>query len=237
MRTQVGIVGAGPAGLMLAHLLRLEGIESVILEARTRQYVEERIRAGVIEHWARNLLIDTGVGSRMQREGLVHHGIELRFDGAGHRIDFADLAGGQGVTVYSQHEVVKDLIAARLEAGGDLRFEVKDVSVHGLDGARPTIRFRQDGKTEELICDVIAGCDGFHGVCRPSIPDGVLSVFERVYPFAWLGILARTPPVSEELIYAHHERGFALFSMRTPQIRSEERRVGKECRSRWSPYH
>jgi p-hydroxybenzoate 3-monooxygenase len=218
MRTQVGIVGAGPAGLLLSHLLHLEGIESVILEDRGRTYVEERIRAGVLEQGTADLLVETGVGERMQREGLVHHGIELRFKGQGHRIDFADLTGGKGVTVYGQHEVVKDLIAARLAAGGEILFGVKDVSVHDVDGSRPAIRFRQDGAAKELTCDVIAGCDGFHGICRPSIPDGVLAVFERTYPFAWLGILARAPPVSEELIYAHHERGFALFSMRTPEI-------------------
>jgi p-hydroxybenzoate 3-monooxygenase len=218
MRTQVGIVGAGPAGLLLSHLLHLEGIASVMLEDRSRAYVEGRIRAGVLEQGTVDLLIETGVGARMQREGLVHHGIELRFGGKGHRIDFADLANGQGVTVYAQHEVVKDLIAARLAAGGEILFEVKDVSVHDLDGSSPTIRFRQGDEARELMCDVIAGCDGFHGICRPSIPAGVLTVFERVYPFAWLGILARTPPVSEELIYAHHERGFALFSMRTPQV-------------------
>jgi p-hydroxybenzoate 3-monooxygenase len=218
MRTQVGIIGAGPAGLLLSHLLHLEGIASVVLEDRSRAYVEGRIRAGVLEQGTVDLLMETGVGERMQREGLVHHGIELRFNGQGHRIDFADLAGGQGVTVYAQHEVVKDLIAARLAAGGEILFEVEDVSVHDLDRSTPTIRFRQDDKAQELTCDVIAGCDGFHGVCRPSIPDGVLTFYERTYPFAWLGILARTPPVSEELIYAHHERGFALFSMRTPQV-------------------
>ena len=218
MRTQVGIVGAGPAGLLLSHLLHLEGIESVVLEDRSRAYVEGRIRAGVLEQGTVDLLIETGVGERMRREGLVHHGIELRFNGKGHRIDFADLAGGQGVTVYAQHEVVKDLIAARVAAGGEILFDVKDVSVHGLEGSTPTIRFRQDGNAQELTCDVIAGCDGFHGICRPAIPDGVLTFYERTYPFAWLGILARTPPVSEELIYAHHERGFALFSMRTPQV-------------------
>jgi p-hydroxybenzoate 3-monooxygenase len=218
MRTQVGIVGAGPAGLLLSHLLHLEGIESIVLEDRSRAYVEGRIRAGVLEQGTADLLVETGVGERMRREGLVHHGIELRFNGKGHRINFADLAGGQGVTVYAQHEVVKDLIAARLAAGGEILFEVKDVRVHGLEGSTPTIRFRHDGNAKELTCDVIAGCDGFHGVCRPSIPDGVLTFYERTYPFAWLGILARTPPVSEELIYAHHERGFALFSMRTPQV-------------------
>jgi p-hydroxybenzoate 3-monooxygenase len=218
MRTQVGIVGAGPAGLLLSHLLHLDGIESVILEDRTRTYVEERIRAGVLEQGTADLLVETGVGERMKREGLVHHGIELRFNGRGHRIDFADLADGKGVTVYGQHEVVKDLIAARLAAGGEIRFGVKDVSVHSLDGARPTIRYRQDTEAKELACDVIAGCDGFHGICRPSVPDGVLTFYERTYPFAWLGILAQAPPVSEELIYAHHERGFALFSMRSPEI-------------------
>jgi p-hydroxybenzoate 3-monooxygenase len=218
MRTQVGIVGAGPAGLLLSHLLHLEGIESIVLEDRSRAYVEGRIRAGVLEQGTVDLLMETGVGERMQREGLVHHGIELRFNGQGHRIDFADLAGGQGVTVYAQHEVVKDLIAARLAAGGEILFDVKDVSVHDLDGSMPTIRFRQNDKVQELTCDIIAGCDGFHGICRPSIPAGVLTFYERTYPFAWLGILARTPPVSEELIYAHHERGFALFSMRTPQV-------------------
>jgi p-hydroxybenzoate 3-monooxygenase len=203
---------------MLAHLLHLEGIESVILEARTRAYVEERIRAGVIEHWARNLLIDTGVGERMEREGLVHHGIELRFKSAGHRIDFADLAEGRGVTVYGQHEVVKDLIAARLAAGGPIFFEAKAESLHGLDGDAPSIRYRHDGETRELACAVVAGCDGFHGICRPAIPDGILSFFERVYPFGWLGILAKAPPASEELIYSSHDRGFALLSMRSPEL-------------------
>src|SRR5687768_7332269 len=179
MRTQVGIVGAGPAGLLLSHLLHLDGIESVILEDRTRTYVEERIRAGVLEQGTADLLVETGVGERMKREGLVHHGIELRFNGRGHRIDFGDLADGKGVTVYGQHEVVKDLIAARLAAGGEIRFGVKDVSVHDLAGARPTIRYRQDTEAKELACDVIAGCDGFHGICRPSVPDGVLTFYER----------------------------------------------------------
>ena len=218
MRTQVGIVGAGPAGLMLAHLLHLEGIESVILEARTRRHVEERIRAGVIEQWARDLLIATGVGERMRREGLVHHGIELRFKGEGHRIDFADLAGGRGVTVYGQHEVVKDLVTARLAAGGEILFEAKAESVHDLDRDKPFIRYRFDGEMRELHCTVIAGCDGFHGICRPAIPEGVLSFFERVYPFGWLGILAQAPPASEELIYSSHDRGFALLSMRSTEL-------------------
>jgi len=218
MRTQVGIVGAGPAGLMLAHLLHLEGIESVIIEARTRRHVEERIRAGVIEQWARDLLIATGVGERMQREGLVHHGIELRFKGEGHRIDFADLAGGRGVTVYGQHEVVRDLVTARLATRGEILFEAKAESVHDLDRDKPFIRYRFDGEMRELHCAVIAGCDGFHGICRPTIPEGVLSFFERVYPFGWLGILAQAPPASEELIYSSHDRGFALLSMRSTEL-------------------
>jgi p-hydroxybenzoate 3-monooxygenase len=218
METQVGIVGAGPAGLMLAHLLQLRGIESVVLELRSRRYVEERIRAGVLEQWAADLLVETGVGERLKREGLVHHGIELRFKGKGHRIDFAALAGGKGVTVYGQHEVVKDLIAARLAAGGTIVFEAEDVSVHGFESDAPVIRYRKDGEPHELNCAVIGGCDGFHGVCRPSIPEGVLTTFERGYPFGWLGILARVPPASEELIYSSHDRGFALLSMRSPEI-------------------
>jgi p-hydroxybenzoate 3-monooxygenase len=218
MRTQVGIIGAGPAGLMLAHLLQLEGVESIILEARSREYVEERVRAGVIEQWMRELLIDTGVGERMAREGLIHHGIELRFNGAGHRIDFADLTGGRGVTVYGQQEVVRDLIAARLAAGSEILFEVEAESVHDLTSDAPSIRYRKDGEAQELHCAVIAGCDGFHGICRPTIPTSVLTEFERVYPFAWLGILAKAPPAAEELIYANHDRGFALLSMRSPEI-------------------
>ena len=218
MRTQVGIIGAGPAGLMLAHLLHLEGLESIILEAHSRRYVEERVRAGVIEQWVRELLIDTGVGGRMQREGLIHHGIELRFNGAGHRIDFADLTNGRGVTVYGQQEVVRDLIAARLAAGGEILFEAKAESIHDLTSDTPYIRYGKDGETRELHCAVIAGCDGFHGICRPAIPAGVLREFERVYPFGWLGILAKAPPASEELIYASHDRGFALLSMRSPEL-------------------
>ena len=218
MHTQVGIIGAGPAGLMLAHLLQLEGVESIILEARSREYVEERVRAGVIEQWVRELLIDTGVGERMVREGLIHHGIELRFNGAGHRIDFADLTGGRGVTVYGQQELVRDLIAARLAAGGEILFEAEADSVHDLASDAPSIRYSKDGEAQELHCAVIAGCDGFHGICRPTIPAGVLTEFERVYPFAWLGILAKAPPAAEELIYANHDRGFALLSMRSPEI-------------------
>lgn len=218
MRTQVGIVGAGPAGLMLTQLLHLRGIESVVLEARSRDYVEGRVRAGVLEQGTVDLLTESGVGERMQREGLIHHGIELRFGGRGHRIDLHTLTGGRAITVYGQQEVVKDLIKAKLEADGQLFFNAEDVSVHDPETDMPSLRFRKDGEEHQLMCDIIAGCDGFHGVCRPSIPDGVLSVYEREYPFAWLGILSDAPPSSKELIYANHERGFALHSMRSPKI-------------------
>ncbi len=222
-RTQIGIVGAGPAGLMLSHLLHLQGIESVVIENRSRHYVEERVRAGVLEQGTVDLLVETGVGDRLKREGMVHHGIELRFNGHGHRIDFQDLTGGKGITIYSQHEVVKDLTNARLAAGGQVLFEVEDVSVHDFDdstspGSKPKIRYRKDGQPCELTCDFIAGCDGFHGICRPSIPAGVLAEYERVYPFGWLGILAEAPPSSKELIYTYHDRGFALLSMRSEKI-------------------
>ena len=217
-RTQVGIVGAGPAGLMLSHLLHLAGIESVVLEARSRQYVEERVRAGLLEQGTVNLLVETGVGERLKRLGLTHHGIELRFGGRSHRIDLSGLTGGSTVTIYAQHEVIKDLIAARLAADGQIVFEGGDVSVHDFDGPTPKIRYRIDGNLNELSCDFIAGCDGFHGVCRPSIPAGVLTMYDRIYPFAWLGILAEARPSSDELIYAYHERGFALHSMRSPEI-------------------
>jgi p-hydroxybenzoate 3-monooxygenase len=218
MNTQVGIVGAGPAGLLLSHLLARQGIESVVLEARSRDYVEARVRAGVLEQTTVDLLDEAGVSDRLHREGLVHEGVELRFDGRGHRIDLSELTGGRTITVYGQQEVVKDLIAARLDADGELLFEVDDVSVQGLDGEHPSIRFSREGSEEELRCDVVAGCDGFHGVCRATIPEGVLSVYEREYPFAWLGILAEVAPSSEELIYCHHDRGFALHSMRSPQV-------------------
>jgi p-hydroxybenzoate 3-monooxygenase len=217
MRTQVGIVGAGPAGLMLAHLLHLEGIPSVILENRSRDYVESRIRAGLIEQWASDLMVDTGVGARMQREGMFHDGVYFGFDGALHHINFRALVG-KGVTVYGQQEVVKDLIEHRLKDGGQILFEASDVSVHNLVGGTPTIRFRHDGKDEELACDFIGGCDGFHGICRPSIPTGVLTTYDREYPFAWVGILSESPPPEDELIYAYHERGFALYTMRSPTL-------------------
>ncbi|HSY30495.1 MAG TPA: 4-hydroxybenzoate 3-monooxygenase [Verrucomicrobiae bacterium] len=217
-RTQVGIVGAGPAGLMLAHLLHLHGIESVVLEASSRKRIEERVRAGVLEQGTVDLLVETGVGERLKRQGLFHGGIELRFRGTGHRIDFRELTGGKGVVIYAQHEVIKDLVAARLSSGGPIIFEAADVRIQGLDERTPSIHFENEGKTHELSCDFIAGCDGFHGVCRPSIPEGVITAYEQIYPFGWLGILAQAAPSSEELIYAHHERGFALHSMRSPEI-------------------
>jgi p-hydroxybenzoate 3-monooxygenase len=216
MRTQVGIVGAGPAGLMLSHLLHLEGIDSVILETRSRDYVEARIRAGVIEHWAADLLDSTGVGARMRREGLLHGGIHFSFNDELRYIDFKSLVG-KGILVYGQHEVVKDLIARRLADGGKILFDVKDVSVDGLTST-PNIRFQHGGRAQELDCDFIGGCDGFHGICRPSVPHGILTSYEREYPFGWLGILAQARPVSEELIYCLHPRGFALFSMRAPEL-------------------
>jgi p-hydroxybenzoate 3-monooxygenase len=217
-RTQVGIVGAGPAGLVLGHLLAREGIESVVLESRSREYVERRVRAGVLEQGTVDLLNDLGVGGRMRREGLVHHGIELRFDGEGHRIPLSDLAGGRAITIYGQQEVVKDLIRARVAGGAPLLFEVEDVAVEDIEADRPTIRFRHEGMARELSCDVVAGCDGFHGVCRDAVPAGVLSRHAWEYPFAWLGILAEVAPSTDELIYAHHERGFALHSLRTPEL-------------------
>jgi p-hydroxybenzoate 3-monooxygenase len=218
LRTQVGIVGAGPGGLMLAHLLDRAGIASVVLERRSRAHVEQRVRAGVLEQGTVDLLRESGLGERMDREGLLHHGVELRFGGRGHRIDLTELTGGRCITVYGQQEVVKDLIAARLMRGGELRFEVERVSLHDLDTALPSIRWAEQGESFELQCDFIAGCDGSHGVSRPSIPGGVLTSFERSYPFAWLGILAKTRPASHELIYAYHDRGFALLSMRSPEI-------------------
>ena len=218
--------------MVLAQLLHLHGIESVVLEARNRRYVEERIRAGVLEQGTADLLTEIGAGVRMQREGLVHEGIELRFAGRGHRINFAELTGGRTVVIYSQHEVIKDLVALRVASGGPIIFEAADVSIANFvdampspgigrtadHGPKPAIRYRVDGAEHELTCDFIAGCDGFHGIARTSFPEGVLTSFDRVYPFGWLGILAEVPPSSHELIYAYHDRGFALLSMRSPEI-------------------
>jgi p-hydroxybenzoate 3-monooxygenase len=217
MRTQVGIVGAGPAGLLLSHLLHLQGIESIVLEARSREYVENRIRAGVLEFGTEQLLNETGVGERMRREGILHPGVVMRFGGADHRIDFADLVG-KHVMVYSQHQVVQDLIAARLAAGGRIVFNAEHAAVHDFDGAKPRIGYRLDDAMHEIDCDIIAGCDGFHGVCRPSVQNTRLRIFERDYPFGWLGILAEVPPSTEENVYVSHERGFALLAMRSPTL-------------------
>jgi p-hydroxybenzoate 3-monooxygenase len=218
MSTQVGIVGAGPAGLLLSHILHLNGIDSVVLENQSRAYIEERVRAGVLEQGTADLLTEIGVGGRMKAQGLIHGGIELQFSKRRHRINFQELTGGKSVIVYAQHEVLKDLIAARLATGGNILFEVDDVSVHNFIDGDPRIRFSKNGVTEELACDFIAGCDGFHGICRPAIPEGFLRIYERTYPFGWLGILAEAAPSSHELIYANHERGFALLSMRSPTI-------------------
>lgn len=216
MRTQVGIVGAGPAGLVLSQLLHQQGIHSVVIEARTRQHCEQRVRAGVLEQGTVDLMKEMNVGDRMTREGLIHDGVEIRFKRRGHRIDFKELTG-RSITIYAQQEVVKDLIDARREAGGEILFEIEDGSVHDFDSAAPKIRFHDHGEPSEILCDFVAGCDGFHGVCRPTIAAD-LTQYERVFPFAWLGILAAARPSSEELIYCHHERGFALHSMRTPEI-------------------
>jgi p-hydroxybenzoate 3-monooxygenase len=216
IRTQVGIVGAGPAGLVLSHLLHRQGIHSVVIEARSREHCEQRVRAGVLEQGTVDLLVEMGLGERMKREGLIHDGVEIRFREQGHRIDFKDLTG-RGITIYAQQEVVKDLIAARLGAEGEMFFEIEGVTIHDYDSTTPKIRFHYQGEPAEILCDFIAGCDGFHGVCRPSI-ENALTIYERVFPFAWLGILAAAPPSSEELIYCYHDRGFALHSMRTPEI-------------------
>jgi p-hydroxybenzoate 3-monooxygenase len=214
MRTQVAIVGGGPAGLMLGRLLERRGIETVVLEARDREYVQQRVRAGVLEQGTMDLMDEVGVGARMHREGLVHAGVELRFAGEGHRIALSELTGGRAITIYGQQEVVKDLIDARLESGLPLFFEVSDVTV---DPAAPRVGFSWGDDRETVECDYIAGCDGYHGVCRPAIA-GALTEYVRDYPFGWLGILSRSRPAGEELIYCHNERGFALASMRSPKV-------------------
>ena len=233
MRTQVGIVGGGPAGLVLSHLLRLQGIESVVLELRSRHVVETTVRAGVLEHGTAELLRETGVGERMDREGAVHNGVNLQFGGRRYRIDFPELTGGRKIWIYGQQEVVKDLYAARLEAGGQIIFEAAATGLRDLDTPTPRIRFRRGAKLdleagetrfqgnaeeEEITCDFVAGCDGFFGVSKPSIPEEVRKEHIRTYPFGWFGILVEGPPSTEELIYALHERGFALVSTRSPEI-------------------
>ena len=217
MRTQVGIVGAGPAGLLLSHLLALEGVESVVLELRSREYVEQRVRAGVLEQGTVELLEAAGVAGRLRREGMVHHGIELRSGGRRQRVPLTDLTG-RSITIYGQQEVVKDLIRARLEAGGQIVFEVDDVRPEGVDTDRPLVRYRHGGQERELRCDVVAGCDGFHGVCREAVLPAAGGVYEREYPYAWLGVLAEVAPSSDEIVYASSDRGFALHSMRSPQL-------------------
>jgi p-hydroxybenzoate 3-monooxygenase len=218
VETQVGIIGAGPAGLVLSHLLAREGIESVVLEDRSRHHVEHRVRAGVLEQGTVDLLTEMGLAARLHREALVHHGILIAFDGRRHRIPLSDLTGGRSITIYGQQELVKDLIAARLAAGGPTEFEVEDVRLADLETTRPVARYRKDGEARELRCDFLAGCDGFHGVSRSAIPRGVLRVHERHHPFAWLGILAAVAPSTDELIYARHDRGFALHSLRSPTV-------------------
>jgi p-hydroxybenzoate 3-monooxygenase len=215
LRTQVGIVGAGPAGLILAALLHRAGIESVVLEDRSREYVEARIRAGVLEQGTVDLLERAGVTERLHREAIVHGGIYLQFDGERHHVPMNELTGGRSIVIYGQTELVKDLIAARMKAGLPLLFDVNEVRVHAFDGDEPYVCFEHEGDEQRLDCDVIAGCDGFHGICRPAIQK-VLRTFTRDYPYGWLGILADVAPSSEELVYAHHERGFALLSLRSP---------------------
>jgi p-hydroxybenzoate 3-monooxygenase len=214
-RTQIAIIGAGPAGLLLARLLRLAGIETIVLERQSRAYVEARIRAGVLEQGTVELLDEAMVGARMRREGLPHEGFDLAYDGVRHRIDLAQLTGGKQVMVYGQTELTKDLGDAAAEAGAPAIYDAADVSIHDADGDAPTVRYRRNGAEAEISCDFIAACDGFHGIGRRSIPESALKTFERIYPFGWLGILANVPPCSHELIYARHERGFALASMRS----------------------
>ncbi|ADJ65454.1 MULTISPECIES: 4-hydroxybenzoate 3-monooxygenase [Herbaspirillum] len=217
MRTQVAIIGAGPAGLLLSHLLHLKGIESVVLETRSREEIESTIRAGVLEQGTMDILTETGVGERMKREGALHHGIELAFGGRRHRIDLTELTG-QAITVYAQHEVIKDLVAARLAAQGQLLFSVSGTSIEGVETDKPRVRFMHEGEQHTLEADFIAGCDGFHGVSRPAIPDSKRQDYQRIYPFGWFGVLVEAPPSSDELIYAQHERGFVLVSTRSPTV-------------------
>jgi p-hydroxybenzoate 3-monooxygenase len=219
-RTQVGIIGAGPAGLFLAHMLHRQGIESVILESRSREEIEATIRAGVLEQWTVDLMNNMGLGERLMREGHFHRGFTLRVNGENHHVDTAELTGGKMVTVYPQHELVKDLVAARLADGGTIHFGVTGVSPEDFEGAKPKIRFRrsENGPEEELHCDFIAGCDGFHGPSRQAIPAALRTEYQKIYPFGWLGILTEAPPSYHELIYANHQRGFALLSTRSPSV-------------------
>ena len=218
MQTQVGIIGAGPAGLLLSHILHLHGIESVVLEKHSKDYIESRVRAGVLEQASVTLLSEVGLGERLQREGMQHHGFEIRFGSRSHRINFDELTDGKGITVYGQQEVVKDIIAARLTAGGQISFEVDKVSIHDQLSEQPFIEYLLAGENHKLNCDFIIGCDGFHGISRKTIPKNVISSFNPTYPCAWLGVLVQAPPSSEELIYSNSVSGFALHSMRSPTI-------------------
>jgi p-hydroxybenzoate 3-monooxygenase len=218
MKTQVAIVGAGPAGLMLGHLLHNAGIDTIIVENKSRKYIEERVRAGVLEQGTVNAMVDSGVGDRLLREGLEHDYIDIRFNRKQHRLNVKELSRGRSVWVYAQHEIVKDLVAARLGYGEPLFFEVSDVSIRNIDTENPSIHFIHEDAEQIVECDFVAGCDGFHGVSRRMIPESVLRIYDRQYPFAWLGVLAEAPPASQEIIYAYHERGFALQSMRGPDI-------------------
>ena len=217
MRTQVGIIGAGPAGLLLSHLLHLKGIDSVVIESRTREEIESTIRAGVLEQGTMDLLQEVGLGSRMVAEGALHHGFELAFEGERHRIDLTDLTG-HAITVYAQHEVIKDLVAARVAAGGKLVFGVSNTALHDIGSTKPLIRYEKDGDTCEIHCDFIVGCDGSQGPSRNAIPESMRKDHQRLYPFGWFGILVEAPPSSDELIYARHDRGFALISTRSPTV-------------------
>jgi p-hydroxybenzoate 3-monooxygenase len=218
LRTQVAIIGAGPAGLLLSHLLHLRGIESIVVESRSREEIEATIRAGVLEQGTMDILNDAGVGARMRTQGALHHGIELAFGGARHRIDLSGLTG-KAITVYPQHEVIKDLVAARIAAQGQLLFEVSEVLLHGVDTTAPSVSFVQQGEARSIEADFVVGADGFHGVSRPAMPAQALRKnYQRIYPFGWFGILVDAPISSEELIYAQHERGFALISTRTPSV-------------------
>lgn len=217
MRTQVAIIGAGPAGLLLSHLLHLQGIESVVLETRSREEIESTIRAGVLEQGTMDILDNSGVGARMRAEGALHHGFELAFNGGRHRIDLQELTG-KAITVYAQHEVIKDLVAARVAAGGQMFFGVRHVALHDTDTERPSVSFVHQGEAARIDADFIAGCDGFHGVSRPAMPQAGRNDYERIYPFGWFGILVEAPPSAPELIYARHERGFALVSTRSPTV-------------------
>jgi p-hydroxybenzoate 3-monooxygenase len=238
-RTQVGIIGAGPAGLLLAHLLDRRGIDSVVIESRSREEIESTVRAGVLEQGTVDLLIEAGVGGRLLREGVIHHGINLRFAGRDHRIDLSDLTGGRCITIYAQHEIIRDLVQARLASGRPIFFQAQNASFDDLHTASPKIRFhdQKNGQAHEIACDFLAGCDGSHGFCRTALPKDQITTFERCFGFGWLGILVEAPRSTNELIYARHERGFALISTRTPEIQ----RLYLQCDphdkpSDWSDY-